>query len=93
MIGVLLQVDPSQAIDIAKTLGSATPQTILAFLCMALSICFGWAMWRLIAEIKSCGAERTDLLGKNIDAQHRMSDALDRNSDTLKAALDTLKSR
>lgn len=93
MTAALLQIDPGPAVDIAKTLGSATPQMILGFLCVALAVIGGWAVWRLIAEIKSCGAERTELLGKNIEAQHRMADSLDNNTSVMKATLDALKGR
>lgn len=87
----LQAVDPAQAIGVAKDLGSATPQTILAFIAVALAIGFGWAIWKLISEIKSCGAERTELFGKHLEASNRMSDALDGNSQVMKAALEALK--
>ncbi len=84
-------MDPTQAIDAANKLATGSAQTILAFLCVALAVGFGWAIWRLISEIKCCGTERTEILTKNIEAQHRISDALDGNSQVMKAALDALK--
>jgi UDP-N-acetylmuramyl pentapeptide synthase len=88
---VLAQVDAGQAISVAKDLGASNAQTILAFIAVALAIGFGWAIWKLISEIKSCGAERTELFGKHLEASNRMSDALDGNSQVMKAALEALK--
>jgi hypothetical protein len=86
-------MDPTQAIGVAKDLGAGSAQMILGFLSVALATGFGWALWRLIGEIKSCGAERTDLLGRNIEAQHRVAASLDNISEVMKAALEALKGR
>lgn len=87
---VLLQVDPTQAIGVADKLGTATTQQVLGLLCVALAISGGWAIWRLISEIKSCGLERAEWLGKTLDAQNRSVTAYEKNTEVMERALDAL---
>lgn len=84
-------MDPTQAIGVAEKLARGDAQLVLAFVAVGGVAAATWAIWKVIHEIKACGAERTELALKSIDAQHRMSDALDRNSDVMKAGLEALK--
>jgi hypothetical protein len=102
MNAVLLQIDPGQAISVAKDLGGATPQTILAFWAVFATIfggLIGWRLWKALdqrtaahmAAVEKCHDSTLDITVKNIEAQNRMSEALDGNSNVMKAALEALK--
>ena len=99
---ILLQVDPTQAIGVARELGTGSAQTVLAFVTVFATVGFGgaavWAIRGWITEIRNCGQERATLATEAIKAQHATAQALDKNteaidrhSDVMKTALEALK--
>ena len=93
-------MDPAQAIDVAKDLGSGSPQMILAFVAVGATgaaAILGRMLYRSwqahLAEVKACSAERTDLLTRNIEAQNRQTTAMEGLEQVVRAALDVVKGR
>lgn len=86
-------MNPTDAISVADKIAAGNDRTLLAILCVALAVGLGWAIWRLITELKTNAAERLDVTVKKIDSDNNLAAAIKAQTELSRSMLDELRAR